>query len=122
MMSIDTKQLSVEPSVASSIITSPSASNFSNKSSNKQCSICGLVTKSPFHLKEHTMIHTGIKKFSCPYCPYACIKSSRFKSHIRKHTGEKPYACPYCNHTSAERGNLTKHVQIMHNRALNYTL
>ena len=80
----------------------------------KQCSICGLVASSQFHLKEHMMIHTGLKRFSCTYCDYTCIKSSSLKLHLRKHTGEKPYSCPYCPHSSSDSSNLKRHINVIH--------
>ena len=80
----------------------------------RQCNVCGLIAQSSFHLTEHMMIHTGIKKYQCHFCNYSCIKSCNLKAHLRTHTGERPYLCPHCPYSSAESGNLKKHIKYKH--------
>lgn len=70
------------------------------------------------NLKTHTINHTGIKKFKCPYegCEKIYPQKCRLEIHIRTHTGIRPFKCEYegCNKTFNEKGNLYTH-QRKHN-------
>lgn len=54
---------------------------------------CGKSFTDSAHLRDHTVVHTGEKKLSCPTCHKHFARASTLQEHVRTHTGEKPYVC-----------------------------
>ncbi|KAL3672323.1 hypothetical protein V7S43_003012 [Phytophthora oleae] len=72
---------------------------------------CGKSFTDSAHLRDHTVVHTGEKKLSCPTCYKLFARASTLQEHIRVHTGEKPYACgvPGCNKRYSSRAAMRFH-------------
>ncbi|GMF21546.1 unnamed protein product [Phytophthora fragariaefolia] len=72
---------------------------------------CGKSFTDSAHLRDHTVVHTGEKKLSCPTCNKLFARASTLQEHIRVHTGEKPYVCgvPGCNKRYASRAAMRFH-------------
>lgn len=47
-------------------------------------------------LKQHILIHTGEKRYSCTYCERSFSQSHELRTHIRKHIGDNTYQCKQC--------------------------
>ena len=60
------------------------------------CSYCGKVFPVGKALKQHEMIHLGIKPHKCDTCGKNFRVLEQLKSHRRVHTGETPYQCQKC--------------------------
>ncbi|GMF30038.1 unnamed protein product [Phytophthora lilii] len=72
---------------------------------------CGKSFTDSAHLRDHTVVHTGEKKLSCPTCNKLFARASTLQEHIRVHTGEKPYVCgvPGCTKRYASRAAMRFH-------------
>ncbi|XP_074654838.1 uncharacterized protein LOC141908629 isoform X2 [Tubulanus polymorphus] len=75
------------------------------------CPNCYKSFASPSQLHQHSLVHTGIRKYQCKYCEKAFKQISHLQQHTRIHTGEKPYKCsmPYCNKSFAQLASLQHH-------------
>ncbi|ETI30886.1 hypothetical protein F443_22064 [Phytophthora nicotianae P1569] len=72
---------------------------------------CGKSFTDSAHLRDHTVVHTGEKKLSCPTCNKLFARASTLQEHIRVHTGEKPYVCgvPGCSKRYSSRAAMRFH-------------
>ena len=59
-----------------------------NKSSDYQCTKCDRYLPSPSKLKEHMIVHEGIRNFQCETCQKRFFRKDHLMSHMRSHTGE----------------------------------
>ncbi|XP_064641985.1 zinc finger protein 384-like [Lineus longissimus] len=75
------------------------------------CPHCYKSFSSPSQLHQHSLVHTGERKYHCKYCNKAFKQLSHLQQHTRIHTGEKPYKCsiPNCNKAFAQLSNLQHH-------------
>ena len=74
-----------------------------------RCKNCPKCFRNSFNLKNHEIIHTGVKPFQCKTCSKAFYHSSDCKRHERTHTGEKPFQCKTCSKSFSQSGVLKIH-------------
>jgi hypothetical protein len=84
------------------------------------CEICSKSVSSITNLKEHYLVHSGERPFTCSFnadCK-ANFKSKRAcQEHERTHIGERPYICKVegCNSTFTRRAELRNHTNRHYN-------
>ena len=55
--------------------------------------------------------------FNVPYVKKSLQKKPQLNCHIlRMHERKKPYACKVCDHKCSDKGNLRKHIALVHER------
>ncbi|XP_052893435.1 zinc finger protein 62 homolog [Anopheles moucheti] len=74
------------------------------------CDFCGKTFKFQTTLRQHEIIHYGIKQHECELCHHRFLHKSTLKCHLRMHTGEKPYKCPHCPKTFRGQTALNCHI------------
>ncbi|XP_058453073.1 zinc finger protein ZFP2-like [Malaya genurostris] len=74
-----------------------------------KCEICGKVVT---YMKDHMRLHSGNKKFKCPYCDRSFLQSNNLVYHVRKHTGEKPFPCDKCDKSFICKSHLLSHSRL----------
>ncbi|XP_067136935.1 zinc finger protein ZFAT-like isoform X2 [Centruroides vittatus] len=79
------------------------------------CNICKKVFKSLSHMRLHCIIHTDLKPFECPQCPFRSNAKGNLYTHMRKHTGNY-FKCSQCNFQSLNRSHLAEHEATHSNR------
>nr|CAI5857408.1 unnamed protein product [Callosobruchus analis] len=61
------------------------------------CDLCGKEVRSKTSLRDHMLIHQGVKPIQCPQCDKCFTIRNTLKSHMRTHTGVRPYRCEECD-------------------------
>lgn len=75
------------------------------------CDFCQKSLKSKSHLRQHILsVHSGIKPFSCAFCPAKFAAKNTLKVHTRIHTGEKPFKCNVCERRFSQLTPMKKHL------------
>lgn len=57
---------------------------------------------------------TSPRTYVCGYCGHVFCRPSTLATHIRTHTGEKPYRCSVCSYSAAQKGNMRRHMHLVH--------
>lgn len=57
-----------------------------------ECDQCHRRFKTRFHLRRHSLIHTGEKPFSCMYCMYSCNVKGNINKHVKMVHGIKNFS------------------------------
>lgn len=79
------------------------------KESQFWCSLCHRSFSSALTLRRHSGVHSDLRPFTCPHCPYSSrLKASQIQ-HLRTHTGERPFRCSVCTYASIDRSSLIRH-------------
>lgn len=60
------------------------------KGYNYECVECGKRFPSQWKLERHSVVHTGMRPFVCPYCSKSHTQGDNLKIHIRKMHPEYP--------------------------------
>ncbi|KAF8867293.1 hypothetical protein BDZ45DRAFT_719619 [Acephala macrosclerotiorum] len=70
---------------------------------------CGRLFSAPQAMRQHYLLHTGEKPWSCKHCGKKFPQQSACTIHERTHTKEKPLECNICGMKFSESSNLSKH-------------
>ncbi|XP_058170030.1 zinc finger protein 845-like [Anopheles ziemanni] len=84
------------------------------------CTICDKKYPTAHTLKEHTMRHKGIKMHTCPQCGLKKTTMHELRVHMNYHTKEKQFPCEFCEHVFLNKGNLQRHIRIVHQKMKSY--
>lgn len=76
------------------------------------CSVCEQRFSRNSNLKEHMLSHTGVKDFACTECAFRCSRNSNLKQHMLQHTAVKDFACPVCDKSFSFNYTLKIHMLI----------
>ena len=76
------------------------------------CSVCKKAFRVAGHLREHMLVHTGVRPYTCQDCGGRYKTSTYLKRHIRAlHTAyEKNYVCSICGKAFNQEKKLTSHM------------
>ncbi|XP_058832496.1 zinc finger protein 879-like [Topomyia yanbarensis] len=72
----------------------------------KECPICHVPQQ---NLKQHMLLHSGIKKHVCQYCKKAFTQRGNLTCHLNIHTGNKPHKCDQCDKSFGDPTALKMH-------------
>ena len=62
------------------------------------CIKCRMHFLAPSLLKRHVAeVHEVLKKFTCVYCGYSCLRKWNMNQHIDSHLNLRKYKCPLCD-------------------------
>ena len=101
--------------------TTSSSSETSTLSSTKPrvlCDVCQKTYSSNRNLRQHMLIHKGIKKYKCGFCQKAFRDRSTRNRHEHLHTGFRPHICSYCDKSFVQSGNLLRHQRKWHSEEI----
>ncbi len=74
------------------------------------CSQCGKSFTRNESLKDHMLIHAGIKPYSCSQCGKSFTQKGSLMRHMRIHSEEKPFTCSQCGKSFTQKGQLENHL------------
>ncbi|XP_048751903.2 zinc finger protein 507-like [Ostrea edulis] len=78
-----------------------------------KCEECKYSTHNRSYLKQHVdLIHNAVRLYKCPFCDYAGKRSHSLREHLIVHSNERPYTCSHCNATFRKKGHLTNHEKL----------
>ncbi len=75
-------------------------------------SLCGNTFTYNKNLKDHMLIHAGIKHFTCSQCGKSFTRKNQLKDHLVTHSSEKPFRCSECGNTFSCNKSLKDHMLI----------
>jgi len=76
-----------------------------------KCDQCDKTFTEQAKLKRHHLVHTGERRFECPFenCGRRFSLAFNLTTHMRIHTGDKPFKCDTCGKSFAQSANLKQH-------------
>lgn len=77
-----------------------------------QCPTCTESFGLKRNLKRHQMVHNNIRTYQCPTCPKAFSRADVLKEHQLLHTGSKAHKCSICSKAFALKSNLVQHQSV----------
>ncbi|KAK0173592.1 hypothetical protein PV328_006765 [Microctonus aethiopoides] len=81
----------------------------------RECDYCGDRFRKLSEISDHIRrYHTFERPHKCAFCPKAFYALYSLKQHVMIHTGQKPYTCVKCDHKFTQKGNLAKHYARKH--------
>ncbi|XP_069596229.1 zinc finger protein 408 isoform X2 [Ranitomeya imitator] len=75
-----------------------------------QCGVCDKQLANVCSLRNHMLIHTGEKPYTCTECGGTFRHRGSLRIHRRLHTGERPYKCQYCGDAFPQQPELKRHL------------
>ena len=88
------------------------------------CSLCGKEFTNKQTMKLHDAVHTGVRAYECKIC----MKTFKTPSHLLKHNrfihelnGKKLNICSYCGKGFAEKQQMKRHSETVHEGIKKYT-
>ncbi|XP_017493378.1 PREDICTED: zinc finger protein 436-like [Rhagoletis zephyria] len=91
------------------------------KAKNHKCQQCDKSFDRPFSLKQHQLVHTGIRAYKCTTCPKSFGRKDHLKLHQLIHTGIKAHKCTVCTKSFVQKGDLKKHQKMPETEKLSET-
>ncbi|KPP67315.1 zinc finger and BTB domain-containing protein 44-like [Scleropages formosus] len=77
-----------------------------------QCPTCGVRFTRIQNLKQHMLIHSGIKPFQCDRCGKKFTRAYSLKMHRLKHEGKRCFQCQICSATFTSFGEYKHHMRV----------
>ncbi|XP_006242831.1 zinc finger and BTB domain-containing protein 44 isoform X2 [Rattus norvegicus] len=77
-----------------------------------QCPTCGVRFTRIQNLKQHMLIHSGIKPFQCDCCGKKFTRAYSLKMHRLKHEGKRCFRCQICSATFTSFGEYKHHMRV----------
>ncbi|XP_028275387.1 zinc finger and BTB domain-containing protein 44 isoform X1 [Parambassis ranga] len=77
-----------------------------------QCPTCGVRFTRIQNLKQHLLIHSGIKPFQCDRCGKKFTRAYSLKMHRLKHEGKRCFRCQICSATFTSFGEYKHHMRV----------
>nr|CAH7736319.1 unnamed protein product [Callosobruchus chinensis] len=62
------------------------------------------------------MRHTGVRPWSCSYCPRNFLIKAALDTHVRRHFNEKPVRCPVCPMNFVDKTSMMRHRKAQHSK------
>ncbi|XP_071746172.1 uncharacterized protein [Lepeophtheirus salmonis] len=85
------------------------------KSKDLQCNNCDMYFSSRYALSRHIReVHNQTQEYSCTKCARQFSQPSNLKQHMLIHTGEKPFSCLNCTSTFTTKQCLQVHYRKIH--------
>ena len=78
------------------------------------CEECGKSFKTESVLQAHLVIHNGVKAFKCDVCGYDAWNVSLLRRHQEKHRSTRDFVCPHCESAFVCKRYLTAHIRTIH--------
>ncbi|XP_059225164.1 zinc finger protein 85 [Stomoxys calcitrans] len=79
---------------------------------------CGKRFRMKSRLKTHKLRHSGIKRYSCPYCGLKKVTKNELNIHVNLHTFEKKYPCRVCSKVFKSVGGVRTHLLQTHEQSV----
>ncbi|XP_066540198.1 zinc finger and BTB domain-containing protein 17 isoform X2 [Hoplias malabaricus] len=76
-----------------------------------RCHVCDLNFSTPFLLKEHLHVHTGVRPYCCAECGKQFCHLANYQAHLRSHT---TFSCLICTARFATQELLQGHLDTNH--------
>lgn len=76
-----------------------------------KCQICNKLYTTPFYLREHLQIHSGLRPHKCEKCGKTFSTISCYREHMELHVTDKKFKCKICGVSFAVLRYLRAHVQ-----------
>ena len=85
----------------------------SNLTKNIICEECGFSTKRPSSMRDHMLMHSGMKH-TCEHCGTTFTRERNLRSHIIQYHSGVELTCSHCDFTTNRKDSLDTHVSFKH--------
>lgn len=77
------------------------------------CEECGFSTKRPSSMRDHMLMHSGMKH-TCEHCGTTFTRERNLRSHIIQYHSGVELTCNHCDFTTNRKDSLESHVSFKH--------